>query len=173
MKILCTGNPDSPTKQTIANGMRQVFPEADFAHRGTGYDLSFATPEAYDFFKDQIRYYDVFLNCSNINQYEQLIYAHYSFMHCRKPNYVINIGSSMEYDGVLSEHWAYRQEKLKLRDTSIALCNPKFRSSSITCFGINDGVKHPAGLNVLHIAQATKWILEQEFVVPILALRAD
>ena len=173
MKILCTGNPDSTSKQTIANGVRQVFPEADFAHPGTGYDLQFTTPESINFFKNQIIKYDVFLNCSYIKQCDQLMFAYHSFLHCKKPNYVINIGSSIEYEGVHTKHWQYRLDKLTLRDTSMEICSPEFSSTSLTCYGINDGIKHPAGLNVLHIAQTMKWILEQEFVVPIISMRAD
>jgi hypothetical protein len=79
----------------------------------------------------------------------------------------------MEYESVHTEHWQYRLDKLTLRDTSMRFCSPEFRSTSITCYGINDGVKHPEGLNILHIAQTMKWILAQEFIVPILAMRAD
>ena len=172
MKILCTGNPDSTTKQTIAHGVRQVFPEADFAHPGTGYDLRFLTSKSIDFFKNQIKDYDVLLNCSYINQDQQLLFAYYSFFHCKKPNYVINIGSSMEYESVHVEDWQYRLDKLRLRDMSMKFCSPKFRSTCLTCFGINDGTKHPDGLNVLHIAQTIKWILAQEFTIPVLAMRA-
>jgi hypothetical protein len=173
MKILCTGNPDSAIKQTIASGVRQIFPEADFAHPGTGYDLTFSTPESIDFFKNQIKEYDVLLNCSYIKQYDQLTFAYHSFLHCKKPNFVINIGSSVEYEGILTEHWQYRIDKLMLRDMSMKLCNTEFRSTSITCAGINDGMKHPSGLSVLHIAQTINWILGQEFAVPILAMCAD
>jgi hypothetical protein len=173
MKILCTGNPDSTSKQTIANGVRQIFPEADFAHRGTGYDLTFTTPGSSDFFKNQIKNYDVLLNCSYIEQDKQLTFAHYSFVYCKKPNYVINIGSSMEYESILTQYWEYRLDKLRLRDMSMKFCRPEFRSTSLTCFGINDGVKHPTGLNVLHIAQTMKWILEQEFIIPTLAITND
>ena len=173
MKILCTGNPDSTSKQTIANGVQQVFPEADFAHPGTGYDLKFSTPGSINFFKNQIVNYDVFLNCSYIKQYDQLMFVYHSFLHCKKPNYVINIGSSMEYESVHTEHWQYRLDKLTLRDTSMKFCSTKFRSTSVTCFGINDGTKHPDGLNVLQSAQTMKWILEQDFAIPILAMRAE
>jgi hypothetical protein len=79
----------------------------------------------------------------------------------------------MEYESVHTEHWQYRLDKLKLRDMSMKFCSPEFRSTCLTCFGINDGVKHPDGLNILHIAQTMKWILAQEFIVPILAMRAD
>ena len=175
MKILCTGNPDSTTKQTIAHGVRQVFPEADFAHPGTGYDLRFLTPESIDFFKNQIKNYDVLLNCSYINQDQQLLFAYHSFYHYhyKKPNYVINIGSSVEYESVHIEYWQYRLDKLRLRDMSMQFGNPEFRSTCLTCYGINDGTKHPNGLNVLHIAQTIKWILDQEFIIPILTMRAD
>lgn len=173
MKILCTGNPDTQSKQTIASGVRQLFPEADFAHPGTGYDLKMPTARSQDFFKNQIVNYDVFLNCSYINQHEQLTFAYYSFMHCGKPNHVINIGSSVEYEGILTENWQYRIDKLTLRDTSMRFCSPEFRSTSITCYGINDGTKHPSGLRVLQIAQTIKWVLGQEFVIPILAISND
>ena len=42
MKILCSGNPQH---QTVANGVKQIYPEADFASRATGFDLRFCLKE--------------------------------------------------------------------------------------------------------------------------------
>lgn len=38
MKILCSGN---PRHKTIASGVHQIYPHANFASTTTGYDLRF------------------------------------------------------------------------------------------------------------------------------------
>lgn len=173
MKILCTGNPDHTEKKTIAAGVKEIFTNVDFACRNTDYNLEFSDNEQLEYFRKNICNYDVFLNCSSVNQYWLLQEAKASFDTYGKPCKVVNIGSSIEFEGVFNQHHEYRLEKNRLRDLSLFLTEPKFQSTHLICFGINDGVKHPNGLTVLQIAKTIKWILDQEIQVPILCIRAD
>ena len=47
-KILCTGNPND---YTVARAIKQIFPDADFACRSTGYDLRMWDPKDEEHFK--------------------------------------------------------------------------------------------------------------------------
>ena len=58
MNILCTGN---PAHTTVASAVKIKFPSADFASRATGFDLRFWDPGSEDFFRDQIKNYNIFL----------------------------------------------------------------------------------------------------------------
>ena len=56
-KILCTGNPEHCT---VARAIKEVFPEAHFASRATGYDLRMWEQNDEIFFCDNIKKYNVF-----------------------------------------------------------------------------------------------------------------
>ena len=94
-KILCTGNPND---YTIARAVKQVFPDADFASRATGYDLRMWEHSTEDFFKENIVKYNVLINSAFIsNGAQQKILEITSSLWTT--GHIFNIGSSAEYEG--------------------------------------------------------------------------
>jgi hypothetical protein len=63
-KILCTGNPND---YTVARAVKQIFPNADFACRSTGYDLRMWNPTDEEYFKKNIVNYNILINSSFVS----------------------------------------------------------------------------------------------------------
>ena len=168
-KILCTGNPND---YTIARAVRQVFPNADFASRATGYDLRMWEHSTEDFFKENIIKYNVLINSafvSNGAQQKILEITHKAWKD--KIGYVFNIGSTAEYEGRNSFLPHYSVQKRALRDTSLSMCSSTFKTTHMTVGGLNDNkAENKNGLDTLEIASAIKWILSTQVQIPMIGI---
>jgi hypothetical protein len=167
-KILCTGNPDH---QTVASGVRVVFPDADFACRQTGYDLRMWSQESEKHFRDHIRQYNVLINSSFISNgaQQKILEIAREEWTC---GHVINIGSTAEYQGRHSDiPQTYCIQKRALRDLSISLNSHKFKTTHITAGGLNDGkIGHEDWLDVIEVAKIIKFVLESSVSIPIIGI---
>jgi hypothetical protein len=169
-KILCTGNPNH---QTVASGIKQVFPYAEFACRNTGYDLTMWEHDTEQYFRDRIINYNVLINSSFIaNGAQQKILEITKECWADQIGYVFNIGSTAEYEGTRNSFLPhYSIQKRALRDTSLALCSNTFRTTHMTAGGINDGKSgHEEWLNPIQIARVIEWILNSDVIIPIVGV---
>ena len=166
-KILCTGNPND---YTIARAVKQVFPNADFASRATGYDLRMWEHVTEDFFRENIVKYDVLINSAFIsNGAQQKILEITNELWTT--GHIFNIGSTAEYEGRKSFLPHYSVQKRALRDMSLSMCNGHIRTTHMTVGGLND-MKYGNELNMdpIHIANAIKWVLGNEVNIPIIGI---
>jgi hypothetical protein len=177
--ILCSGNPDHTT---VASAVKRKFPDAEFASRATGYDLRFWDPGSEDFFRSQIKNYNVFINSSFIcggGQMALLDATWQEWSRCGIKGHIINIGSSAEFIGVTDLaaddqiYGIYSIQKRALRDRSLQLNNKKgIKTSHIIAGGLDDGTpEHANWLNLDLLADTIAWILENPADIPLLAIQ--
>ena len=180
MNILCTGNPDHTT---VASAIRRKFPQAEFASRATGYDLRFWDSGSEDFFQNNIKNYNVFVNSSFICNGGQLALLETTWNVWSKHNikgHIINIGSTAEWMGVdnidvNSVYGSYSIQKRALRDRSLQLNNKKgIKTSHIITGGLNDGKPgHEAWLALDSLVTVIDYILHYPDHIPLLELRSS
>lgn len=151
--VLCTGNPDK--KDSIANGVREVFPDATFISRSNGYDLTKVSV------KDIMSKHNCFINAAYIQPGVQLKLLT-DYFESVKMGEVFNIGSTHEYDNI-SVDPKYVASKIELRDRSLELNNYRINSTHIV-LGEKDKI------TPVKIAKFIKWITEQEMKFPIIGL---
>lgn len=168
-RILCTGN---PTHRTVASGIKQLFPNADFACRTTGYDLTMWESSTENHFRSNIMNYNVLVNSSFIaNGAQQKILEVTKECWKDRIGYVFNIGSTAEYETRNSFLPHYSVQKRALRDMSMALCSDTFRTTHLTVGGLNDGKpEHTDWLDPLSVAETIKWILSLDISIPIIGV---
>ena len=179
MNILCTGN---PTHTTVASAIRRKFPQAEFASRATGYDLRFWDSGSEDFFQNNIKNYNVFVNSSFICNGGQLALLETTWNVWSKHNikgHIINIGSTAEWMGVdnidvNSVYGSYSIQKRALRDRSLQLNNKKgIKTSHVIAGGLNDGKPgHEKWLALDSLVTVIDYILHYPDHIPLLELRA-
>jgi hypothetical protein len=174
MKILCTGN---PSDCTIASGIKEIYPTADFASRATSFDLRFWDPGSEDYFKLAIKNYDVFINSSficNGGQLALLETTHRIWSEFNIHGHIINIGSSAEWLGIDSKYGTYSIEKRALRDRSLQLNRKnRIKTSHIIAGGLNDGLPgHEKWLAPSLVADTIRWILQHPCNIPLLEIQA-
>ena len=98
--ILCTGN---PTHNTVASAINKLFLDAKFASRATGFDLRFWDRGSEDFFRKEIKNYNIFINSSFICNGGQLALLETTWNVWADNNikgHIINIGSTAEWMGI-------------------------------------------------------------------------
>lgn len=168
-KILCTGNPDR--LGTIAAGVRELFPSAEFVSLSAGYDLSFRTPGSLELFQERIKSYNILINSSFIENgaQEQILSATHAVW---RHGHVINVGSTSESDPDNYSRPEYARAKLALRRKSLSLYTYRFRTTHIVLGGIQNE-QHPDWLSPVRIAGVIKWILEADFDVPIIGVEPE
>jgi len=168
-KILCTGNPN---KGTLAKGIREVFPDADFVHLSNGYD--FTTQAGLDKFREKIKDYNLFINASRINLGVQL-----SLLKITREEWlaghVFNIGSVLEY-----EHFSWfdpkvTEDKLILRAASIDMCSEKFKTTHIIMGGCKDeSPNKDVKMDPASVAKIIQWIANAPNIhIPIIGIEND
>lgn len=166
-KILCTGNPND---YTVARAIKQIFPNADFACRSTGYDLRMWDPADEEHFKKNIVNYNVLINSSFVSngaQQKILEITHGLW----QSGHVFNIGSTAEYEGRNSFLPHYSVQKRALRDMSLSMCSSKFKTTHLTVGGLNDNKPgNENNLDTIHVATAIKWILDNNTQIPIIGI---
>ena len=174
MKILCSGNPND---HTVASGIKEIYPDADFASRATGYDLRFWNEGSETFFRNQINKYNVFINSSFLCKWCQHQLLEVTFEEWSKHNingHIVNIGSSAQWEGVNNAMYGdYGIQKRALQERSLQL-NKKngIKTTHIVLSGINDGKQgHETWLQPLEIAQIIKLVIEKTgSTIPLIAL---
>ena len=166
--MLCSGNPNHAT---VASGVKQVFPNCQFASRATGYDLRFWDKGSETHFRENIVNYNIFINSSFIcggGQLHLLETCHSEWSTSNIKGHIINIGSSSELLGITQNmddiYGKYSIQKRALRDRSLQLSNMNgIRTTHMTLGGINDGKPgHEDWLDVVKIAENIKWIIEHD-----------
>jgi short-subunit dehydrogenase len=164
-KILVAGNKN----YGLAEAFCKLYPDAFFASRTTGYDLT--SSEGQSKFLDLISEFDIILNLSALWKFNQTLLLDQTYKKCQEIKHrphIINIGSTT--DRVKNgKVWIYNAEKKALRD----YCNtlgingvwgdaPKI---TLISFGSLSNVqfKHPDRkcLELDRAAQYIKWIIEQ------------
>ena len=179
MNILCTGNPNHVT---VASAIKRKFPQAQFASRATGYDLRFWDSGSEDFFKNNIKNYNVFDNSSFICNGGHLALLETTWNMWSKKNingHIITSGSTAEWMGVDnidvdSVYGSYSIQKRALRDRSLQLNDKhKIKTSHIIAGGLNDGKPgHEKWLALDSVANIIDYILNYPDHIPLLELRA-
>jgi len=164
-KILVAGNKD----YGLAAELYKLYPDAYFASRSTGYDLT--SQKDQQRLADLIGRYDIFINCSALWKFNQTVLLDTVYKKCKELEhrpYIICIGSTtdrVKKGGA----WLYNAEKKALRD----YCNtlgingvwengPKI---TLISFGSLSNVqtKHPTRkcLEIDRAATYIKWLIEQ------------
>lgn len=172
MKILCSGN---PYHNTIASGIRKIYPHASFASRKTGYDLRFWDPGSEDYFRNAIINYNVFINSSYLckwGQHQLLEVTHEEWSENKIQGHIINIGSSAEFLGIDSSLGSYTVQKLALRDLSLQLHKKNnIKTTHIIVGGINDGKPgHEDWLKIDNIAKTIKYAVDHPDTIPLISI---
>ena len=165
MKILITGN----KKYGLAKSLYNLFPEAIFASRETGFDLT--SKDGQKKFIDLVPSFDVIINSSALWKFQQTVLLDQIYKKCIDENlrpYIINIGSTT--DRVKNAKvWLYNAEKKALRDYSntIGLNGVWSKGPKVTLisFGTlsNMQSKHldRKCLDIDRAALYIKWLIEQ------------
>jgi hypothetical protein len=167
MKMLCTGNPND---YTIARAIKELFPEAHFASRETGYDLRMWEPEDEIFFCNNIKKYNVLINSSHISNGAQLKILQLTCEHW-KVGHIFNIGSTAEYEGRNSFFPLYSIEKRALRDFSLSMNSKYLKTTHMVVGGLNDNKPgNEKNLNPIEVARVIEWILKNNLNIPIIGI---
>jgi NADP-dependent 3-hydroxy acid dehydrogenase YdfG len=164
-KILVAGNKN----YGLARELYKIYPDAFFASRGTGYDLTKDLDQQK--LAELISEYDVFINCSALFRFNQVILLDQIYKQAILKNvrpHIISIGSTT--DRVKKGgSWLYNAEKKALRD----YCNTlgfagvwdKGPKISLISFGSLSNVKHKHPdricLDIEIAAKYIEWLIEQ------------
>jgi hypothetical protein len=163
-KVLCTGNPYKIG--TIANGIKEIYPNTTFIHLSNGYDFCKLGNKLHSLEK-LFQSHNTFINASYVDGVQiNLLNLCYKNM---KFGDVFNIGSTHEYDGSGDE--SYKLNKLKLRERSLELNSFRFQTCHIIVGGIDVGLpKTKEYLKPKQIAELINWITLQKFKMPIMSI---
>lgn len=158
-KVICTGNPDA--ENTIASGIKRIFPDATFLCRSTGWDLLNLDSDKIQQLKDQFKQHNTFINASYIApgvQLNLLKICHQSTRYYE----VVNIGSTHEYDGLGQQ--SYQQSKISLREASLALNTFRFETHHMIVGGIKkkDTTETQHWITIDEICQNIVWIMDHD-----------
>lgn len=165
MKVLISGNKDSG----IAKELNVIYPNANFASRATGFDLTTTNGQA--LFSKMAQHHDVIIINSALWKFNQTVLLDTVYKDCQENNqypHIIVIGSTT--DRVKNgKTWLYNAEKKALRDyantcaiNSVWSNAPKVNYIS---FGTltNNQEKHPDRkcLSIVEAAMYIKWLIDQ------------
>ena len=123
-KVLCTGNPDR--EDTIASGVREIWPDATFIHLSKGYDFLNLGDKQKDI-EELFKQHNTFINASYVKGVQTKLLEM-----CNKNMIVgdvFNIGTTHEYDDL--GHEEYKNNKLKYKNLSITPIKIQERKVSI------------------------------------------
>ena len=167
-KILCTGN---PLKSNLAAAILNTFPDTFFISRSNGYDLT--TTDGVNKFKNTIKDYTVFINCSYVAPGVQQTLLKIT-NNVWESGHVINIGSTAEYNFFPKHNdQSYVAEKNNLKQLSLDLSSKLFKTTHISMGGINDAIVSYK-LDPTNVANTIRWIVGlKDFYVPIIGLEND
>ena len=168
-KILCTGNPNDTG---IAQCIRTVYPDAVFISRTNGYDFLEFSAETEHKVRELIKDHNVFINYSWVGygvQEKLLRIAAEEWT----TGHVINIGSTNEDNKILTKvEPKYTKDKLALRQASLSLNNEHFKTTHVVVGGFQaTSANSKLTMDPINIANTIKWVLEQDFEVPIIGVQ--
>ncbi len=168
-RILCTGNPNDVG---LAKSIKSLYPETTFLSRSSGYDLFEFTCDTEIKFREQLKLHNVFINYSWVTYGVQQKLLQITAEEWIK-GHVINIGSTNEDHNVLARlEPEYTEDKLKLRSLSLQLNNEHFKTTHVVVGGFQaTSVGSMPNMDPINIANAIKWIIEQEFEIPIIGIQ--
>jgi hypothetical protein len=164
-KILCTGNPNDVG---LAQCIQSLYPDAKFLSRSNGYDF---TKDIDNKFRELLTEYNVFINYSwvSLGVQEKLLRI---VAEEWASGHVFNIGSTNEDNPLLTQaEPEYTASKLQLRKASLELNNEHFKTTHIVVGGFWRPTTINKTMNPINIANTIKWVLEQDFEVPIIGVQ--
>jgi NADP-dependent 3-hydroxy acid dehydrogenase YdfG len=164
-RILITGNPTIG----LARELKQIFSDAEFVSRQSGYDLT--KKEFQELLAKKVLEFDVFINCSALWKFNQTILLDVVYKSCinnqHRPH-IICVGSTTDRvkNGKI---WLYNAEKKALRDycNTLSLASVWGDGPKVTyiSFGTlsNNQEKHPdrRTMKISQAADYVKWIIDQ------------
>jgi len=154
--MLISGNPN----YGIAKALHEIYPNATFASRASGYDLT--TKQGRDKFANEAVHHDVIIINAALWQFQQTVLLDAVYKNVSVETHIIVIGSTT--DRVKNgKPWLYNAEKKALRDYSNTLAigsvwgqQPKVNYISFGTLS-NNQEKHPER-KCLDINEAAEWI---------------
>lgn len=177
MKILVAGNKNFG----LAAEIYKLYPEAFFASRTTGFDLTKNNDQKK--LADLVVEYDVFINCSALYKFNQTVLLDAVYKVCTENNHrphIICISSTtdrVKKGGA----WLYNAEKKALRDycNTLGMNGVWDRGPKITLISFgsltNVQAKHPDRkcLDINQAALYIKWVIEQPINICINEISID
>lgn len=164
-KILVSGN----AKFGIAKELEKIYPDANFASRSTGFDLT--TTDGQSLFADISQHHDIIIINSALWKFNQTVLldtVYKKLIERKKSPRIICIGSTT--DRVKNgKAWLYNAEKKALRDycNTLAIGGVWSNVPKVTyiSFGTlsNNQEKHPDRicLDIKKAASYIKWVIDQ------------
>lgn len=177
MKVLISGNKEFG----IAKELNIIYPNANFASRATGFDLT--TSEGHLLFSKMSQHHDVVIINSALWKFNQTVLLDTVYKTCQTNNYqphIIVIGSTTDRVNN-GKTWLYNAEKKALRDyANTCAINSVWSNSpkvSYISFGTltNNQEKHPDRkcLDISEAAEYIKWLINQPKYVNINEISID
>jgi hypothetical protein len=166
-KILCTGNPDHIG---IAMEIKKLFPDASFASRSNGYDLT--TKEGLDKLRATLKNYNVFINNAHVQRNTQITLL--SMVRDEwETGHIFNIGTLDEYKKWLPANPENYEEATRMKELGLELTDEHFKVTHVTVGAFKSSAKPsglPYGMDPKYIAMAIKWVMEADFQVPVIGV---
>jgi len=163
MKILITGNQN----QGLAKELFNIYPEATFVSRESGYDLNDKINQ--ENVAELALNYDIFINNSALSKFDQTNLMYHVFKRAKEEQhnlYIINIGSTVDRYNKGTD-WLYSAEKKALRFFSDSLSKMSVWQNAprvtLISFGSLSNVqeKHPdrVCINIDEAARYVEWLV--------------
>ena len=179
MKILVTGNKNRGVAKAIYENLGEY--EVDCVSRKSWNDLMI--PQERTVVANQSISYDVFINCSKLDDFCQTLLlkeVHDHWIHMSKSGHIINIGSTVD-TGLKGGSRLYTVEKVALRNLSRKLTYDAIGGSGIKVTYISLGYLDTEGvsfkdkvkIDLSHVTDTIEWILECPDYININEISAD
>lgn len=167
--MLCTGNPNDIG---IAQEINNIFPDAVFASRTSGFDL--ATKEGIAKLKDILPQFNVLVNNAYVSfgvQKEILKLTKEVW----ESGHVFNIGSLDEYEMYSHVNPRSHKENNELKNLGLSFNSDKFKVTHVTV-GIFKSLHKAKTLELdvmdpKHVASTIRWILDAGIDVPVIGIQ--
>jgi hypothetical protein len=164
MKILCSGNPN---QHTIAQAIKEIYPETAFLFRSNGYD--FTKDSGLERFENALPNYNIFINSSYIApgiQLKLLETAWRMWMQADIRGHVISIGTTAELNFDLKNK-NYIESKIALKNRSLELHKQTgitgVKTSYIILGGLNNNQKGSEEYPTTgSVARAIDWLIHYQ-----------
>jgi len=180
MKILLTGNGKYGLSKELYNSLNQFY-DVDCFSRSNGYDLEIK--ENQDKLSKSSLQYDIFINCSKLNNFNQTILLKKVWdlwNQKNKKGTIINIGSTVD-TGLKGGSRLYTVEKVSLKNLSRKLSLDTSNGNGIKVSYISVGYLDTEGVSfqdkvkikLKDISNTIKWILNSPLYLNINEISID
>lgn len=162
-KIICTGDPNHGG---ITKSLLKYYPDTVFISRTTGYDLK--TVEGYNKFLSTVKYYNVFINHSQIELgfQERVLRDVASIL---TNGHIISIGTILEFDEWHSIDPVTGTEKLAIRNCSLSLASENIKTTHLITSGFQrHGPEEDVKIDPDNIVDIIKFIIESPVEIPLI-----